>query len=67
LNHVPELLGWPQHYYLVPPGGAWCFNYTFEDYMYFGFGVSDRRLFPRWQRDRHRGLRRKTATEGSED
>jgi hypothetical protein len=38
-KHVINLLGKPQHYYLLPPDAGWCFNYTFEDDMYFGCAV----------------------------
>jgi hypothetical protein len=37
--HAGRLLRAPQHYYLLPPDAGWCFSYTFEDDMYFGWAV----------------------------
>ncbi len=38
LRRCGILLSYPQHCYVFPPDGSWCFNYTFENDMYFGFG-----------------------------
>ena len=36
LAHCGVLFSWPQHHFVIPRDGAWCFNYTFADYMFFG-------------------------------
>jgi hypothetical protein len=38
--HTEVLLAAPQHYYLLPWDAAWCFNYTFEGDMYFGWAAT---------------------------
>ena len=38
------LLSYPQHVYVFPKDASWCFNYTFEEDMYFGFAPAARDL-----------------------
>jgi type III secretion system FlhB-like substrate exporter len=40
LNNLDIFCTIPQHTYLIPEDISWCFNYTFEGYLYFGFAVS---------------------------
>lgn len=37
LKYRSILFSYPQHHFVFPPDGAWCFSYSFEDDMYFGF------------------------------
>lgn len=35
-EHLEEILGLPQHTYVIPEDASWCINYTFEDDLFFG-------------------------------
>ena len=37
LEYRSILFSYPQHHFVFPPDGAWCFSYSFEDDMFFAF------------------------------
>lgn len=39
-KHLPELLSYSQHHYLSSPNYSWCFFFSFEGDMNFGFRPS---------------------------
>jgi hypothetical protein len=39
LEHLPYLMSFPQHSYVLPENGAWCLNYVMEGQLVFGFSA----------------------------
>lgn len=37
LKHAAEIFTIPQHTYVLPQDVSWCLNYTFENFIYFGY------------------------------
>ncbi len=37
LKYRGTLFSYPQHYFVIPPDGSWCFSYSFEADMFFAF------------------------------